>query len=173
MAYKNTIAIIGAAATLGSIIAKGIAHSNNRLLLMDDGYIDQLTNLKNEIVQLNNDAEIELLHCCKDASWEADTIIVAIDIDKHTVTANLIKEVATCKTIISFTWKENPGNELQKILVHSKVINVVLSKNLDTAGNINAAVFGKDKEALQTTVEIIKMLGFSCHHTNDLLQIKN
>jgi len=167
MAYKNTIAIIGAANTLGAIIAKGIAHTNNRLLLMDDGCIDQLTNLKNEIVQLHNDAEIELLHCCKDASWEADTIIVAIDIDKHTVTANTIKEVATCKTIISFSWNENLENELQKILVNSKVINVVLSKNLDTAGNINAAVFGKDKEALQIAVEIIKILGFSCHHTNE------
>lgn len=161
MAYKNTIAIIGASYTLGTIIAIGISNVDNRLLLMDEGRLQQLVKLRNEIFALKSATEIELLHCCKGASWEADIIIVAVDSTKQIDIAAKIKEVSTCKVVIFFTSSANNGNEMQKLLPHSKVINVSISGSIKNVASMHAIVNGKDLQALQITIEMIKKIGFN------------
>lgn len=161
MGYKNTVAIIGASSALGTIIAKGISNGDNRLLLMDEGRQAQLAILHNEIIQLNKGAEIELLYCCKDASWEADIIIIAVETIKQIETAAKIKEVSTRKTVICFTGSYNEGNEIQQLLPYSKVIHVSVSSNMKSVESMNAIINGKDLQALQITVEMIKQIGFN------------
>lgn len=77
MQYNNTIAILGAGSALGQFIAQKIV-GTYRLLLMDNSEL-QLNQLKELLVSHQPNADIELIVCSKDASWEGDIIIIAAD----------------------------------------------------------------------------------------------
>jgi ketopantoate reductase len=153
MAHKNTVAIIGAAGTTGTFIAKGISNGPYRLLLMDDATA-ALTALQSDISKLNSNAETDAVKCCKDASWEADIIVVAVANDQQEAAALKMKEVATCKTVISITPSAIGATSLQSLLPHSKVVLVTRA-----AENSTAIIEGNHAEAIDTAVEMIKMIG--------------
>jgi predicted dinucleotide-binding enzyme len=163
MAHKNTIAIIGATRTLGAIIAKGIS-TGYRLLLMDSKQ-DELMALQGRIQQLDSTAEVDVLQCCKDASWEADIIVVTVAVGELSETALKMKDVATCKTVINIIPSGSTGEELRKLLPHSKVINVSIAEGVDQSftanGTVDALIEGADDESIATTTEIIKTIGFN------------
>ena len=76
MAHNKTIAIIGATGNVGSAIAKCLSVTSNRLLLMSNE-ADPLAQLISEIRLTSPTVEIESATCAKEASWEADIIVVA------------------------------------------------------------------------------------------------
>ncbi len=162
MDYRQTIAIIGAGSYLGRLLTAGTA-SMFRLLLMDEN-LQQLTALRNKILFENNGAEIEVLNCCKDASWEADLILVALETN-HLGTAPLdMKEVATCKTVIHFRMECNESNLLEEALPYSKLVSVTVSPtpaDNATRGNIfTASIESTDEPSLQIAKEISEACGF-------------
>src|SRR6185436_2560737 len=134
MARNKTIAIIGATGNVGSAIAKCLSVTNNRLLLMANE-ADHLAQLISEIKLTSSSAEIESASCAKEASWEADIIIVATSSQEGKEIAERIREVAIGKIVISVSQPINgylniaasPSNisaseELQALLPHSKVV---------------------------------------------------
>ncbi|MDQ3278172.1 MAG: hypothetical protein M3Q06_07585 [Bacteroidota bacterium] len=147
MAYKNTVAIIGATTAVGAVIAKSMA-ANYRLLLMDRAQ-PQLVVLQNEIQAMDNHAEVDVLHCCKDASWEADIIVVAHDGEALEELAVKMEEVSNCKTVLHFTSDQNDLDKLQQLLPHAKVVTIQSSR-LFTEANADAFIHGADKEAMDT-----------------------
>jgi len=157
MAVKNTVAIIGATTTTGAFIAKGISNGPYRLLLMDCA-IDALDALQSDITSVNADVEIDAVQCCKDASWEADIIVVAVAADELEDTARKMQEVATCKTVISITAAENAPGNLQKLLPYSRVINVAVAGNILFDKDISLFIEGNSEEAINTAVEMIKII---------------
>lgn len=149
MPYKNTVAIISATTAVGAVIAKSIA-ANYCLLLMDEAQ-SKLSLLQNEIQAMDKNAEVDILNCCKNASWEADIIVVANDGENLDELAVKMKEVSNRKIVLHFTSGENNIDKLQQFLPHAKVVTIILSQPFtDTGANANAFIRGLDKEAVDT-----------------------
>jgi ketopantoate reductase len=154
MAYKHTLALIGAASPTGTLLASRLA-DRYRLLLMDSD-LSLLAALQETIRLQHPRADMEVLNCCKDASWEADIVVISVADDQLETIADRIREVTTCKTVIQFTTDAACTSTLQQRLPHANVITVVLSGN-DT--NPTAVVYGTHPEALQTTASLLIILG--------------
>jgi 8-hydroxy-5-deazaflavin:NADPH oxidoreductase len=99
MTTIKTIAIVGATGNMGSAIAKSLSkNSSFRLLLMSNNH-DKLEDLKLSLEKSGTD--VISLNCAKEASWEADIIIVATPYEAEKEVAERIREVASGKIVIS------------------------------------------------------------------------
>lgn len=157
MAFKNTVAIISATTAVGAVSAKSIA-ANFRLLLMDADQ-SKLVLLQQEIQAICKNAEVEILNCCKSASWEADIIVVANNGESLDVLAANMKEVTNCKTVLHFTSSENDIDRLQQFLPHAKVATIILSQPFKGTGvSSSAFIHGTDKEAIDTAKMMIEAM---------------
>ena len=77
MAGVKTIAIIGASGNMGSAIAKSLSKKGNYRLLLMSSDLDKLVDVKSFIEKSSPYTEVFTLSCARDASWEADIIILA------------------------------------------------------------------------------------------------
>ncbi len=136
----KTIAIVGATGDRGSAITKQIASTEKyRLLLMS---LDEknLASLKSSVEKSGTTCQVLTTSCAKEASWEADIIILATPHEAERAVAERILEVATGKIVISIfsQWKigfedlvafpvASASGELQRLLPYSKVLTVFAS----------------------------------------------
>ena len=180
MATKKTIAIIGASGNMGSAIAKSLAKSQYRLLLFGKEE-NKLKTILTEIKTANKSADVEVMACAADASWEADIIIAAVPFAAEKELAEKIRQVATGKIVISIS---NPLNEtytglvtdsntssaeeLQKLLPYSKIIKAFnttfagdFSQPLIDGKTVDAFIAGNDEEALETVSDVVRSAGFN------------
>lgn len=118
MSTKQTIAVIGASDKTGAAISKRLATGNNRLLLFANEK-EKVKALANEITTGIESAEVDVLECPTDASWEADIIVLAVPCDSEKEIAEKIREVANQKLVITI---HNPDEALQQLLPHSKLV---------------------------------------------------
>jgi NADPH-dependent F420 reductase len=180
MASLKTIAIVGAAGNMGSAIARSLAKDNYRLLLMAKEQA-KLDTLKADLEKSGPKSEILTIGCAREASWEADIIILATPYGAEKEIADKIRDVAKGKIVISISNPLNgnydglvtaPGTsaaeELQKILPHSKVVKAFNSTfaadfNAPVIGGqtIDAFIAGDDEEALETVTGLVKSAGFN------------
>ena len=93
----TTIAIVGATRPKGVAVAYELARKRCRLVLMSDD-LSALNDLERNLAGLS--AEILTQDCAKEACWEAEVIILAVNEADSLALAGKIKEVATGKTII-------------------------------------------------------------------------
>jgi 8-hydroxy-5-deazaflavin:NADPH oxidoreductase len=187
MRTKQTIAIIGASGNMGSAIAKSLSKGNYRLLLCSDNK-GKIHPIVNDIKSSHPSADVEVIDCSAQASWEADIIIVAVPYAAEKAVAEKIKEVANQKIVISIA---NPLNEtynglvtapetsaaqeLQKLLPNSKVVkafNTTFAADFTTSvidgKQVDAFVAGNNEDALQTVSELVTMAGFNPIIAGDL-----
>ena len=184
---KQTIAIIGAGGNMGSAIAKGIAGGNYRLLLFDRNP-EKMGSLNEDIRQSYPEADVELMTCPHESSWEADIIVLAVPHGSEKQLAKEIRDVATQKIVVSIA---NPidadfsklttdpdssaAEELQQWLPHSKVVkafNTTFAADFEhpviDSKQTDAFVAGNDEEALQTVAELVETVGFNPVIVGDL-----
>lgn len=187
MNRKQTIAIIGATGNMGSAISTALAKGNYRLLLKDSDE-QKLYELVNNIKSKYPSAELEAMPCPKEASWEADIIILAVPFAAEKEIAEKIKDVANQKIVISIA---NPLNEsfdglvtdpgtsaaeiLQQLLPHSKIVkafNTTFAADFSTpvidGKQADAFVAGNDDEAVETVSELVATAGFRPLHAGGL-----
>lgn len=187
MRTKQTIAVIGATGNMGSGIARSLAKGNNRLLLFGNDP-QKVQTLVDDIKTRNQSADVEVLQCPTNASWEADIIILAVPYAAEAELAGKIQAVANQKIVISIA---NPLNEtynglvtaadssaaqeLQKQLPNAKVVkafNTVFAADFATpviAGQrADAFVAGNDAEAVETVAELVATAGFNPIVAGDL-----
>jgi predicted dinucleotide-binding enzyme len=186
MTTVKTIAIIGSTGKMGAAIAGSLAKSNYRLLLMSHE-AEKLQALKSKLDQAGALAEINTISCSKEASWEADIIIVATPYEEEKNVAEKIREVAVGKIVISIA---NPINkkydelihsntsaaeELQKLLPHSKVVKTLNTKLASDFISIaidgekpDTFIAGNNGEAVDTVSALIRMAGFKPMVVGDL-----
>ena len=186
MATIKTIAIVGATGNMGTAIAKSLSKNRDyRLLLMANDQ-DKLVDLK--LALEKSGAEAYALSCAKEASWEADIIIVATPYEAERDVAEKIRAVANGKIVISIS---NPLNkayndlvtspdtsaaeELQKMLPNSKVVktfNTTFAANFITpvidGKTADAFIAGNNGDAVNTVSELVKSVGFNPIVTGDL-----
>ena len=128
MSTKQTIAVIGASGNRGAAISKTLAKGNNRLLLIANEK-EKVENLAQYITNNTASAEVEVLECPTDASWEADLIILAVPYQAEKEIAEKIREVANQKVVISLNNSYNSSQEaLQNLLPNSKVVKATLEE---------------------------------------------
>ena len=77
MQYNNVVAILGANSDVGKRIANSI--SGQYPVLLMDADKDALQESQKNIQATNPAANITLLECSKEASWEADIGIIAVE----------------------------------------------------------------------------------------------
>jgi 8-hydroxy-5-deazaflavin:NADPH oxidoreductase len=187
MKTKQTIAIIGATGNMGSAIAKSLSKGNYRLLLYANDQ-DKVYALAEKIRSENVSADVELLTCPVQASWEADIIIAAVPYNAEKEVAEKIREMANQKIVISIA---NPLNssfnglvtapdtsaaeELQKLLPNSKVIKAFnttfaadFSSPVIDGKTADAFIAGNDEDALQTVSDLVLTAGFNPIIAGDL-----
>jgi predicted dinucleotide-binding enzyme len=104
---KTTIALIGAAGTMGSALARNISKANYRLLLFDTN-TSKLAEIIRTIKSTTPNADVEAMACPKESSWEADIIIPAVPYQSQSEVAEKIRAVALNKIVISIA---NPLND--------------------------------------------------------------
>jgi len=178
MATKKTIAIIGASGEMGSAIAKSLTKSDYRLLLMSRDQ-NRLSKLLAYINKKNPIAEVVGIDCEKEASWEADIILLAVPYGAEKEIAEKIREVSIQKVVIDIS---NPLNEtykqliipadtsaaerLQTALPNSKVVkafNTVFATDLNQGitekRQVKTFISGNDEEAIQEVSEIAIAMG--------------
>jgi 8-hydroxy-5-deazaflavin:NADPH oxidoreductase len=185
MRTKQTIAIIGASGRMGVPISKSLSKGNYRLLLIDKNP-ESVEALVSEIRKADQSADVELINCYAEASWEADIIITAIPYPEEKEVAGKIRETANQKIVVSIS---NPLNEtykklltqagsddekLQELLPNSKVVRVFntnfgadFSNPVVNGQQAGALITGDDEEALQTVSELIRSAGFNPIITNE------
>src|ERR1051325_11464188 len=107
MAVRKTIAIIGATGDMGSAIAKTLASGNYRLLLtsLDKAKLEKLSDY---LKRNNSTAEVAVIPSDKEASREADIIVLTVPYKAEKEVAEKIKDVARQKVVIDAS---NPLNE--------------------------------------------------------------
>jgi 8-hydroxy-5-deazaflavin:NADPH oxidoreductase len=177
---KYTIAIIGAAGTMGSGLARNLAKAGHRILLAGPKR-DKLTALAAAIKANTPKANLEILDCSHEASWEADVIIPAVPYTAQAAVAAKTKDVVTGKIVISIV---NPLNatydglvtdpttsaaeELAKLLPRAKVVkafNTVFGADFnspDLAGmTVDNFIAGDDDEAVATVAQLVRDAGFN------------
>jgi predicted dinucleotide-binding enzyme len=186
MAQKQTIAIIGATGKVGSAIAKCLSVENYRLLLMADEP-DKLNMLCATLKQPSAIAEIESLSCAKEASWEADIVIIATPYEEVTEVAKRIREVAIGKIVISVSQpldmnvnaainsESSSAEELQKLLPHSKVVKTFTTAfalsnftSLPVHKMTESFIAGNNGEAVEIVSELVRKAGFNPVLVGDL-----
>ena len=147
------MAIIGANSKIGTLLAERMAPTYD-LLLMDSSS-DELMALTNSIRLQQPATNINSLACCREASWEADVIVVAAAMEQLPAIAEKIKEVTNRKPVIHFS-QAGAATTLQELLPHA---NVVVAE-LETAASTDrlqkvVRLGGVDKEALKLAGEIL------------------
>lgn len=187
MKTKQTIAVIGATGNMGSAISRSLSEGNYRLLLFSNKF-EEAQRLAVDVKVNNPAADVEAVECTREASWEADIIILAVPYAAEAELAEKIREVANQKIVISIA---NPLNEtysalvtapdtsaaeeLQKLLPNAKVVKAF---NTTFAGDfkqpiidgkqVDAFIAGNDEEALLITSELVSTAGFNPIIAGDL-----
>jgi predicted dinucleotide-binding enzyme len=158
MAVKKTIAIIASEEEVALAIAHKLAQGNYRILLVskEKNLLDQqLSDLKKNVPN----ADVELLDCMKDGCWEADIIILSIQPESENVVAELIKQVATQKIVVSFSNQEKnidgQVERLKNLLPHSKVVMA-----FNTLKSLKIFIESDDNESVQTVAKILETAGY-------------
>jgi predicted dinucleotide-binding enzyme len=184
---KQIIAIIGAGGNMGSAIAKSIAGGNYRLLLFDRNP-KQLDSLHEEILEDHPEADVELMNCPHESSWEADIIILAVPHEAEKGLAEKIRNVATQKIVISIANPvdedfnqliTDPGSsaaeELQQWLPNSKVVkafNTTFAADFEQpvidGKKVDAFIAGVDEKAIQSVIDLVETVGFNPIVAGDL-----
>ena len=160
---KDTVAIIGASESLGILFAKGLSGATFRLLLMDKSD-EQLNMLRDAILKNNDTCEVDINVCCKNASWEADIIIIAVPAGSQLEISQKIKEVATQKIVLFINPLRALISDLQVLLSHSNMVKVSVDTqgidNVNFVDNTTANLEGTNAAAVTTAIKIMQTIGF-------------
>jgi predicted dinucleotide-binding enzyme len=186
MTTLKTIAIIGSTGNIGSAVASRLAKGRYRLLLMSDD-VTKLQTLKRKLENFGARAEIDTISCSKEASWEADIIVIASPYEEERKIADKIRDVAVGKIVISIT---NPisksyselirsntsaAEELQKALPYSKVVKTLNTKLASEFISILADgkqpdtfIAGNNGEAVSEVSDLVRSAGLNPLVVGDL-----
>ncbi|SMO33462.1 NAD(P)-binding domain-containing protein [Gracilimonas mengyeensis] len=174
---KLTIAIAGTGEGIKSGIADRLATTNVKLLLCDETDIKKAEHLGDEIVQKNASADVEVMDCLKKTTRAADIIILAMPHKRQRAVAEIIREAARNKIVISLSMPKLPSFQgvlqnmnsgvalqMQELLPESRIVAALNSSASDVIGKqINRPVeiflAGNDGEAVESVSDLIKKAG--------------
>lgn len=160
MSNKKTVALLGVSDAKSILIAKKIAETNAVLVFDADAMV--LTKVYLQLLLENPKANLEMMDCPTNASWEADVIIFSCDAVVNVNLLEKIRNVATGKMILvlgnqnSTITLENSSSDFQYLFPFSKVMQGIEStdENKDTL-----IIKGNDIQALTTLATFFTSVG--------------
>jgi predicted dinucleotide-binding enzyme len=179
----KTIAVIGAPGDPGSVIANRLAKAQYHVLLADPHA--RCPALSIRILRLlfrSNSLKapqtsVEVISSVREASWEADIILLASPYEAQAEIAAKIKDVVTGKIVISMVNSLNEihgdstasaAEELVQLLPHAKVVsafNTIFATHIarpKVSGKIvDVFVAGDDEDAVSEVMGLVKDAGFN------------
>ncbi|HJV18660.1 MAG TPA: NAD(P)-binding domain-containing protein [Sediminibacterium sp.] len=160
---KQTIAIIGAAGRYGAEFAKALATGPYRLLLMDPNQ-EALPAIQKEISDSGRQPDVEMISCCKEASWESDIILFTLPFSERDHLVAKMQEVVTRKTVIFLLEKpeENALALLKKQLPYSGI--AIVAMYLPASAGNSERISGNDAEATHTARNLLQQI-----HINEII----
>jgi len=159
----KSIAIFGATEKYASVLAESLASSNYRLLLLSEE-MQTLSDLRDQILIKTPSADIELLDCSTEASWQADSVILALSYELQELIAAGIEDFVTQKTVIAYVDSVQealnliPSKGLQYLLPNAHVISLYITNDQEQNKVFYAG--GLDEEALNETMTFLMLAGF-------------
>lgn len=177
MATLKTIAIIGVGEKKGSAIARTLSRNSYRLLLIADEYENALS-LKKELEDAGTSAELVVMECAKEASWEADIIILATRRETEREVAEKIRKVSIGKVVISSSIpgtseygellmapNQSAAEDLQKLLPYSKIVKIFNIYPAAQHAGVNGdrselLIVGNSDDAVDAVADMAKAAGY-------------
>jgi hypothetical protein len=179
---KKTVAVIGAAGSMGTAFAFGLASAGHRVLLSDDVNRHVLRYLQLPILEWRirsevPGADVDTVLSWGEAGWEADVIVIVVPDVIPAMVARRIKDVVTGKIIVRLTHQPEAGRhgnaapagqarELAHLLVHSKVVTAspapfaaAHGSPKGAANGLDVVVAGDDAGAVVTAMDLIQDAG--------------
>lgn len=178
METAKTIAIVGATQKMSAELALRLgAAGNNRLLLMSTDEVG-LADLKSRIESIGTPKEIFTLSCSRDASWEADIIMVTGTAEAERTEAEKIRDVAVGKIVIHLSSlmeseshivrkHDSAAESLQRLLPDSKVVGVYVAIGAESKST-EAFLTGNNGAAVEMISQIMSAAGFTTMVAGDL-----
>ncbi|PZR28690.1 MAG: hypothetical protein DI535_06025 [Citrobacter freundii] len=118
MATQRTISIIGALEEVAENAIRELSERNFNLLLF---YKESDESKRPQSSYATHAANIEWISCPREASWEADAVILAIPVGEQQEIASDIRPVTTGKPVIDIRNGDNNRHALQQLLPDSIV----------------------------------------------------
>lgn len=175
MQTKQTIAVIGKIEGWGPEVYKNISEGNYRILF--PGSVREASEkIIKDIKSQNSLADIESIDCMVNACWEADIIITSVPVENVAESNLKLQRVACQKTVIVVINDPGgiPGDQqilllaasVQQLLPYSKIIVAITNRtNRDNNNNglivLQNATANRDREALESAAELLRLAGFS------------
>jgi 8-hydroxy-5-deazaflavin:NADPH oxidoreductase len=167
---KQTLAIVGAAGALGSELARKFAKAGHRVILAGHTQ-SSLDGLHSIIGTLPPEADVDILDCAREASWEADIVILAVPHEIRTEVVEKIGGVVTGKIVVSLVGTLNRGlmpaangaEECATLLPHSMLVKVLADDfNVSNADgkSVDCWIVGDDDDSVATVAELVSEAGF-------------
>lgn len=160
MSPRKIVAVLGVSETNSVFVAKQIAKTNTVLLFDHNAVV--LNSVFSEIQTAHPNANVEMMICPTNASWEADVIVLSNDavIDGNGI--NKIINVATGKLVLFFEKDTSSDVEsysyerVQALFQFSKVVHICESKAIPSD---SFDISGKNQEAVQTVFTLLTSIG--------------
>lgn len=183
MSRNQTIAIIGATSPEGQAIAGNLSGGHCRLILMSEEQ-EKLARLIDDLTRQGAVADLASNPCQKEASWEADIIVIATSCESEREVAARIRPYATRKIVISVSHSEagnyeradsdalSAAEELQKLLPHSSVVKALNTACIPVAHGDgrrgDTFIAGNNDDAVRTVFELMQSAGLNPLVAGDL-----
>ncbi len=162
MSLLSTIAIIGVSEKRGFQVANQLAQKYPILLF--DQETEQVLFLYDQIRRNNPSANVDLMACATEASWEADIIVVLGYCCTDIEIVEKIKRVSTGKIVILIKSddKDAVSSSLiengQQLLPHSKIVRLVFEA---TALDNEIKIQSDDEDSRAKVSAIFSAVGFN------------
>ena len=167
MQTKQTIVIIGTGLT-GKTIATLLASGHFQLLLCDKEYSKAVA-LAEELKDIADSCTIEAMECTFDGAWEADVVVLALQMEEQVEVAAYIKDVINQKILISSIDPDprynNCSERLQALLPHTKIVGMATGENTITSASSSrqststVVLSGEDNSAIQVVADMLGSAG--------------
>lgn len=179
----KTIAVIGARESVGTAVADNLAKAHYHVLLADhDTQRPALSVRTLRLLFCRNRVKtpqtgVEVISSVREASWEADIILLATPYEAQAEVGSKIKDVVRGKVVISMVNSLNgihdnstvsAAEELARLLPQAKVVsafNTILAANFrktQIAGQTtDVFVAGDDEVGVSTAMQLVKDAGFN------------
>jgi predicted dinucleotide-binding enzyme len=118
--------------------------------------------LHTSVIYFSPSADVEVVDCAYESSWEADIIIPAIQNQEQQSLAEKIRAVVTGKIVIRIDFVMDPygtAEELQKLLPYSKIVKI-LSTDFSNP-SLEVVITGDDESAVEAVFQLMEDAGFN------------
>lgn len=176
MLIKQTILIIGTGET-GRAMAARLAKGNFRMLLCDKDYTKAMA-LVNDLNGTAQGCDVEAMECSFDSAWEADVIILTMQLEEQNQVAEIIKDVITQKILISIFDGGLPAAcghiaGLRQLLPNTKIVRILTDDNYNTPdifdkNSTGIMLAGNDDNSVEAVSRMLESVGIYSTRVEDL-----